>query len=824
MAHSKPLAPPQYHPLLAEKIAKFVAEQAFPVSYQTLCSKFDIAGLSAQQELNACLAALESEGRVMKSKDGLDYATAEQIGLLVGTVIGHREGFGFFHQSGKRNDLFIPHHQMSSLVHGDFILAKPGNVDKKGRQEVKLVRVLKSREELVVGRFFVEHGLAFVVPDDGRIGQEFVIDEGKRLGARHGQMVVIKMVKRPTKRFGPQAHVVEVLGEHMAPGMEIDIALRKYDIPHQWPKRVDKELTKIADEVPEEAKEGRVDLRKLPLVTIDGEDARDFDDAVYCERKKSGGWRLWVAIADVSYYVRNNTALDTEAENRATSVYFPEQVIPMLPEKLSNGLCSLNPHVDRLCMVCEMTVSEAGKLSGYQFYPAVMNSHCRFTYTQVGRILDGDDALRDKYQAFVPDLENLHQMYQALKVTRAERGAIEFETPEPRFIFNAERKIDSIELVVRNDAHKLIEESMILANVAAARFIEKHKAQALFRVHESPSGEKLNQFIGFLAELGLTVSVGQDIEPKHYKAIVELIQGRPDQELIQTMLLRSMKQAVYTGENEGHFGLALNAYSHFTSPIRRYPDLILHRAIKSILVHQKVCDADIGELAYHADQIEQLGEHTSMAERRADEATRDVANWLKCEFMQDHIDAVYSGVISAVTNFGFFVRLDDLHIEGLVHVANLGKDFYVYDAGKQRLIGERTRKVFKLGDALVIKVMAVNLEEKKIDFMLAAEGESPQSPVSRAEVTYTKDAQQKDKTISKTQRLMEQEGQAKPKRSGKSNSKDEGKGKGKYQGKRRGKSSKPGKKKALDKQKRSDKSAPKGKVKPSSKKRKQKRR
>ncbi|AWB66978.1 ribonuclease R [Saccharobesus litoralis] len=715
---AKPANTPQYHPLLAEKVAAFVEQSLAPVSFEQLCHQHNTLDNHAQREMHACLEALDAEGRVILAKKD-QYSTPEKLGLVTGKVIGHREGFGFLN-SGAGKDLFIAGHMMTAYIHGDFVLAKLGGSDKKGRREARLIRVLQSRQEAIVGRYFVEHGLGFVVPDDSRIQHEVIIEPGNNKNARHGQMVVVDLIKRPSKRTSAIGKVSEVLGDHMAPGMEIDVALRNYDIPHSWSRKVLKELDKIADEVPEQAKLERQDLRQLPLVTIDGEDARDFDDAVYCERKRSGGWRLWVAIADVSYYVRPGTELDNQAQERGTSVYFPEQVVPMLPEKLSNGLCSLNPNVDRLCMVCEMTISEAGNLSGYQFYPAVMNSHARLTYTKVGKILDGDEKLREQYQAQVPHLENLHQMYLRLKERRMERGAIEFETPEPKFIFNADRKIDSIELVVRNDAHKLIEESMILANVAAAKFIEKHKAQALFRVHEPPEGERLTKFIGFLGELGITVTLdNQDISPHTYKALVERIQGRPDQELIQTMMLRSMQQAIYSGDNQGHFGLALKGYSHFTSPIRRYPDLVLHRAIKSVLVQQKAAKRQGGEFQYQAEDIDQLAEHTSMTERRADEATRDVANWLKCEFMRDHIGCTYGGVISAVTSFGFFVRVHDLYIEGLVHIGSLGNDYYIFDNAKQRLVGERTRQVYKLGDEVVIQVTSVNLEEKKIDFIIA---------------------------------------------------------------------------------------------------------
>ncbi|EWH10318.1 ribonuclease R [Catenovulum agarivorans DS-2] len=735
-----------YHPLLAEKVSQFVSEQTQPISYLELCNQFNIADKDAQHELTACLKALEAEGRVIIDKQQ-NYATPEVLGLVVGKVVGHKDGFGFVTLPRGQKDLYLSQSQMATVLHGDLVLAKALGSDNRGRKEGRVVRVLQPRNESIVGRIFIEHGIAYVMPDDGRISQEIIVANEHKNGARSGQMVVVTLLTRPNKKMNATGKISEILGEHMAPGMEIEIALRKYEIPHEWPKAVTKAAQRVPEFVSDKDKQDRVDLRDLPLVTIDGEDARDFDDAVYCERKKSGGWRLWVAIADVSFYVRSNTALDAEAQLRGTSVYFPDQVVPMLPEQLSNGLCSLNPQVDRLCMVCEMTVSEQGRLSGYKFYQAVMNSHARLTYNKVSQILQGDERLIERYQTLVPHLQELHLMYKALKGARHQRGAIEFETAEAKFIFNAQRKIDSIELVVRNDAHKIIEECMIQANVAAARFIAKHNGNALYRVHDAPDGEKLTQFVQFLAELGIESQFfAGEIKPIHFKQLVERIQGRPDQELIQTMLLRSMKQAVYSPDNNGHFGLALPAYAHFTSPIRRYPDLVVHRTIKAILLEQKLMQGHSGEHVYSEAEAENLGINTSMAERRADEATRDVAGWLKCEFMQDHVGDVFNGVISAVTSFGFFVRLDDIHVEGLVHVANLENDFYIYDNAKQRLIGEQKRKVYKLGDEVTIQVLSANLDERKIDFVLY------QNDTDKHQKSQTN---RKKSSGSKTQQLMQ---------------------------------------------------------------------
>ena len=672
------------------------------------------------------LRAMENDGQLVFTKRKR-YALPEKLDLFKGTVIGHREGFGFLQVDGKKDDLFIPNHQMQRVMHGDFVLAQPAGLDRRGRREVRIVGVLESRKKQIVGRFFLENGFSYVVPDDNRIGRDILVPNEHHNGARMGQVVVVELQERSASFNQPIGVITEILGDNMAKGMEVEIALRNHDIPHKFPSAVEKYVKKFTEEVPEEAKKGRVDLRNLPLVTIDGEDARDFDDAVYCE-KHGKGWKLWVAIADVSYYVRLRSALDVEAHNRGNSVYFPNRVVPMLPEILSNGLCSLNPQVDRLCMVCEMQISAKGKLTDYRFYEAVMNSHARLTYTKVAKMLEGDEELRARYSTLVPHLEELYKLYQALLGARHQRGAIDFETIETKFIFNAMGRIERIEPVVRNDAHKIIEECMILANIAAANFMEKHKEPALYRIHATPSEEKLTSFRTFLSEFGLTLEGGLKPTTKDYAALLEKVKERPDHELIQTMLLRSLSQAVYHADNIGHFGLALEEYAHFTSPIRRYPDLTLHRGIKYLLAKEqgaKRKTTDTGGYHYSFDEMDLLGNHCSMTERRADDATREVADWLKCEYMQDHVGGEFSGVISSVTGFGLFVRLDDLFIDGLVHISTLENDYYQFDAAKQRLIGENSGMQYRLGDKVRIKVEAVHLENKMVDFSLMGSERKP---------------------------------------------------------------------------------------------------
>ena len=735
MAKKSPPQDPNYAKELAkydnpipsrEFILQIIRTHNAPMTKEEIFVALGITDETRQEAMRRRLRAMENDGQLVFTKRKC-YALPEKLDLLKGMVIGHREGFGFLQVEGKKDDFFIPNVQMQKVMHGDYVLAQPNGFDRKGRPEVRIVRVLEANKKQIVGRFFIEQGIGYVMPDDSRITRDILIPDNARLGARMGQVVVVELHPRTAPFFQPIGKITEVLGDNMAKGMEVEIAIRKHDIPHSFPSAVEKQLKKWAEDVPEEAKRGRVDLRDLPLVTIDGEDARDFDDAVFCQ-KQGKGWKLWVAIADVSYYVRPKSALDTEAYNRGNSVYFPNRVVPMLPEKLSNGLCSLNPQVDRLCMVCEITISAKGKMTDYQFYEAVMNSHARLTYNKVAKILEKDTALCERYASLVPHLQDLHEMYQALVKARQQRGAIEFETIESKFIFNALGRIERIEPVVRNDAHKIIEECMILANIASANFMEKHQEPALYRIHAVPGEEKLTAFRSFLAECGLSLSGGNKPTPMDYAQLLEQIKPRPDHELIQTMLLRSMSQAVYSADNIGHFGLALEEYAHFTSPIRRYPDLTLHRGIKYLLAKQKGSKrktTDTGGYHYQLEEMDLFGTHCSSTERRADDATREVADWLKCEYMQDHVGEEFDGVISSVTGFGFFVRLNDLFIDGLVHISGLANDYYLFDMPKQRLIGENSGMIFRLGDAVKVRVEAVSLEQKQIDFSLISSERKP---------------------------------------------------------------------------------------------------
>lgn len=701
-------------------ILQMLTESGIPVSFDTLVETFDLHESEQKRALNKRLVAMERDGQIICNRKGL-YCLVDATDLVRGKVIAHRDGYGYLEVESGGMDWYLSPREMGEVFHGDKILARIKKVDRKGRTEGAVVEILDGSTTHIVGRLYEENGIVYVSSDDSKIHHDLIIDSQNSLAAKVGQVVVAQIVQRPKKNQHAKGIITEILGDHLSAGMEIEIAIRSHQIPHEWPQEVIAEVTDLPVEVSSSDWNGRVDLRELPLITIDGEDARDFDDAVYCKKLKAGGWKLWVAIADVSHYVKPKTALDQEAINRGNSVYFPEFVVPMLPELLSNGLCSLNPKVDRLCMVAEMKLSPNGKVTHAKFYPAVMHSHARFTYKKVWSILDASQEdsqqLRSEYKTLVPDLENLYELFKARLKLKEGRGAIEFETTETQIVFDENKKIDKIIGVVRNDAHRIIEECMICANVAAAEFIEKSDYAGVFRIHEGPSDERLEKFRAFLSELGLFLFGGANPEPKHYRELHDSIKDRPDYDLIQTMMLRSMMQAVYSPHNEGHFGLAFDSYTHFTSPIRRYPDLLVHRIIKSILAKTGQAGTESG-FHYDEPQLLSLCDHSSMTERRADKATREVVDWLKCEYMLTRVGEEYWGTISSVTSFGLFVALDQLFVEGLVHISALSGDYYHFDAAKMRLIGERSRQSFRVGDRLKIKVAQVDLDERKIDFDL----------------------------------------------------------------------------------------------------------
>ena len=758
-----------------EEILGILRTAAEPQDVQSIAAALDVKP-DELDGLTRRLNAMERDGQIKPTRNG-HYQLAHQPNFIEGRVSGHREGYGFLTPDDGSDSIFLPEKEMQKVLHGDRVQIRIVGTDRRGRPEGTIVEVLERANTHVIGRLLNENGVWIVAPEDKRIGQDILLS-GSPGKAKTGQVVSVELIEQPSRYTQPVGKIIEVLGDIDDPGMEIEIAVRKYGVPHEFSDAAKKAAAKLPSEVREADLADRVDLRDIPMVTIDGEDARDFDDAVYCEPVKLGrsnAFRLIVAIADVSHYVKPNDALDVDALERSTSVYFPRRVIPMLPEKLSNGLCSLNPAVDRLTLVCDAVITAKGEIKAYQFYPAVIHSAARLTYTEVAAILEntkGSEAA--KRQNLVPHLLNLYNVFQALLHARQERGAIDFETTETYIACNPVGKIEQILPRTRNDAHRLIEECMLAANVCAADLLARHKHPGVYRVHAAPSKEKLNQVRTFLKQMGLHLGGGDSPVASDYAELIPKIKMRPDAVLLQTMLLRSMQQAVYSPENIGHFGLAYEAYAHFTSPIRRYPDLLTHRAIKAILqgkrYEPKGIDSSVlnttlspaarkmaaqdkaagkkrkeGELAIW----EALGIHCSANERRADEASRDVEAWLKCYFIRDKLGEEFTGTISGVTSFGIFVQLDTLFIEGLVHVTELGADYFQYDEIRHELRGERTGIRYQLTDRVTVQVSRVDLDARKIDLRLVNEPDirtTLKNEARRAETEQTREKKSKSKT------------------------------------------------------------------------------
>ena len=674
---------------------------------------------------------------------------------IEGTVLGHRDGHGFVKRDDNEPDIYLSPQEMRSVLHRDRIRVRVVRYDRKGRPEGRVVEIIERRKVPIIGRLLHENGVWLVAPEDRRYGQDILIPKNATANATVGQVVAVELTEPPSMYSQPVGRITEVLGEIDDPGMEIEIAVRKFEVPHRFSAETLAQAAALPDKLRAADKRQRVDLTDVPLVTIDGEDARDFDDAVYCEPFKKGrgksaveGWRLLVAIADVSHYVKPGEPLDEDAYERATSVYFPRRVIPMLPEKLSNGLCSLNPDVERLSMVCDMVVDSDGAISAYQFYPAVICSHARLTYTEVAAILTNTRGVEAQRRAeLVPHLVHLHEVYRALLRHRGQRGAIDFESTETQIVCDDNGRIEKIVPRTRTEAHRLIEEAMLAANVCAAEFIAHHKHPALYRVHEGPTPEKRLTLQNYLRAMGINASLSDDPKPSELQAISLATKDRPDAAQIHQMLLRSMQQAIYTASNSGHFGLAYEAYTHFTSPIRRYPDLLVHRVLKSLLLGKRYhlaggaveddvpakpaakvrkggkAPAKTSASVHDAELWEAAGAHCSANERRADEASRDVEAWLKCRFMRDHLGEEYAGTVATATSFGLFVVLDELYVEGLVHITELGGEYFRFDEARQELRGERTGVRYAVGSRVRVQVSRVDLDSRRIDFRLVREGE-----------------------------------------------------------------------------------------------------
>ena len=717
-----------------------------PINMLALAQELDVPPTKVSG-LQVIVDQLVSAGDIKMSPKGLLTPNSEQ-NLVRGVLQSHKDGYGFVNNPDGE-DVFVNERNMNGAWHGDKVAVRIIGTARNGKREGDVVEVTERRFAQVVGHLLRENGVWLVSPDDVRLRTDILVDASELKGATINQIVVVALTEYGNQYALPMGRVVEVLGNADDAGMEIEIAVRKFDIPHVFSTATEQQTAQLPDTVLESDLKGRVDLRDVPLVTIDGEDARDFDDAVYCEPIKSGrkttGYRLIVAIADVSHYVQDKTPLNEDAILRSTSVYFPRRVIPMLPEKLSNGLCSLNPHVDRLCMVADMVLDLDGHVTAYQFYPAVMHSQARLTYTQVWEYLsEGTGVLANEHKAVAPHIKNLYALFHLQLQSRGLRGAMEFETTETYIVSDENGKIKEILPRTRNDAHRLIEECMLSANVCAAEFIEQSKRTSLYRVHEGPTPEKLEILRKNLMMAGLRMGGGDKPTPQDYAEVMRQVVGRPDAQTLQTLLLRSMQQAVYAPDNLGHFGLAYAAYTHFTSPIRRYPDLLIHRTIKAILLGQRYTPSlegftlledtrkktnAVDNAVKHVDKQrakpdanqmtwQRLGEHTSMCERRADEASRDVTAWLKCEYMKQFIGEVMAGKISAVTQFGAFVTLDAVFVDGLIHISELGQDYFEFDEASFSLKGRASGMSYRLGDAVSVRIAGVDSDTRKIDFVL----------------------------------------------------------------------------------------------------------
>jgi len=694
------------HKIPEHEIMEALKRAAVPCTKKILAQHLKLEGKLAVASLELALKALTKSGHLVKTRANR-YGIAAKMDISTGIVLAHPDGYAFVRPDEGGEDVYVNRKDAQRVLHLDRVQISVQGTDQRGRKKGHIVEILERANHEIIGRYFKKNGVKFVVPDNRKINQDILLPNDKTK-VSNGEIVVVEIEKQPDGHSQPLGKITEVLGEHMAPGMEIDIAIRSHQLPHDWPPEVDKEIETVPSAVGADEIKQRRDLRDSPFVTIDGEDARDFDDAVYCKETTSG-FTLYVAIADVSHYVSLGAPLDAEAYERGTSVYFPNYVVPMLPEVLSNGICSLKPKVDRLALVCELSFDPQGNRKKAKFYDAVIHSHARLTYTTVSNWLTAEDSAAD--DPIFEKLKPLVDLYHILDEQRRERGALEVETVEPVFTFNEDRKIETVEPRSRNDAHKIIEECMIAANVAAAEVLSNDEYPAIYRNHDRPDSEKLEGLKQFLVDLGLPAKFSEPPTPESVAEVLKMARDRPDREMVETMILRSLKLAMYSADNQGHFGLALESYCHFTSPIRRYPDLVVHRALKNRQARRPTDPVAPHDLVEVADRC-------SFTERRAEEASRDVIAWLKCEFMRDKIGEEFAGYVSGVTSFGIFVTLADIFIEGLVHVTALPQDYYHFDEIRHVLSGERSGRKFRISDQVSVKVLSVSLAERKIDFEL----------------------------------------------------------------------------------------------------------
>ena len=698
--------------LSTDIVLKYLSQRTEPVNTKAIAQTLGRVGKQGRQETFDILEVLRDQGKVSqlsKHRWAMKHAIVEHRGR----VVCHVDGHGYVLTDETREKVFLRAQDMRDVLHNDIVNVRITGRDRRQKMLGQITDIVERGNLEIVGRYYNESNMHFVVPDDQRIGQDVYVLPEHTAGAENGQVVSIKITKYPTKNFQPLGEITEVLGDYLSPGMEIEIAIRKHQLPHEWPSGVERQIESFEEQVSDKDFKGRTDIRDLPLVTIDGEDARDFDDAVYCQPLENGYSRLVVAIADVSSYVKEQSPLDQEAWERGTSVYFPNNVIPMLPEVLSNGLCSLNPQVNRLCFVCDMTVNADGQIESYDFYQAVMYSHARLTYTQVATLLSGDDQSSNIPSELQASIHDLYALSNKLGEQRRKVGAVEFEIPEPVIIFDENRKIERVEARERNDAHRLIEECMLAANICASLMLDDSNAAGIYRVHDAPDEDKIADTRVFLRQFKLLLGGGDTPTPKDFSEIIKAVDDPITSKIVQISLLRSMKQARYDVENSGHFALNFDSYTHFTSPIRRYSDLLVHRQIRRLLINPDLQDSD--EMFI---QVDKTAEQTSSTERRAEAATREAVQWLKCEFMSHKIGDVLFGVVSSVTEFGIFIELEDFYVDGLAHITSLGSDYYRYEVDQRRLVGETSGKVYQAGDRLEVQVARVDMDQGRIDFSL----------------------------------------------------------------------------------------------------------
>lgn len=743
-----------------EYILQYLEEIGEPVVAEACIEAF---GLHDEDEIVALkrrLRAMARDGQLMRNRRGR-YVLVDKLECVRGRVVSRKDGFGFVIPDAGGEEIYLSSYEMQALFPDDTVLVQIIGFDKRGRCEGRVIEILERNTPTLVGRIHEDEGMFYVIPDKKNIHHDILVKAKHTAGAETGQYVQVEIIEEPSRRRQARGRVIEILGDHLAPGMEIEVAIRGHGLRHIWPDDVLEAVKHYSSEVQKKDLAGRKDLRDVPFVTIDGVDAQDFDDAVYCEPDPKGGWQLYVAIADVSHYVEPGSPLDNEGFERANSVYFPGRVIPMLPEALANGLCSLRPKVDRLVMVCQIQFAPTGEMLKHTFYTGVIHSHARLTYGEVAERIQNNAFGEDLYSN---NLMALHDLYKILHKRRGLRGALDFETTETRIVFGAAGKIKEIVPVQRNDAHKLIEECMLRANVATAQFLKAHNMPVLYRVHEGPTEERLQKLKDFLKGVGLRLTGGDSPTSKDYARLLDRLEGRNDGHIIQMVLLRSLRQAIYTPQNVGHFGLAYDTYCHFTSPIRRYPDLLVHRAIKHVLDGQKP-----EKFPYSEDQMIQMGRHCSTNERNADLASRDVEDWLKCHYMMDKVGNVYDGIIGDITNFGMFIKLKDVYVEGLLHITALENDYFIYDAMNHKMVGRHSGKVYKLGGEITVQVARVDLEQREIDFALAgsklsakpngrskaqgagrSKSKGPSKTASKSKPSSTSKSKSKAKTTTKT--------------------------------------------------------------------------